>query len=135
MKHLVVLDTSLSPRCPLTRATRTIVDVARLATMKSTAVLVNVSRGGPVDSYALSDARCERRLAGAALDVMATEPPEPDDPLLSAPNLILTNHLVWYSQASGTRLRRLQAERCAAVRTGSHTPSIVNADQLVAGPS
>ena len=111
----------LSLHCPLLPETAHLIDADVLAAMKPTSYLVNVSRGGLVDSAALARALRAGRLAGAALDVLETEPPAPDDPLLDAPNLLVTNHLAWYSQESERRLRHLLAERCAAVLTASST--------------
>jgi D-3-phosphoglycerate dehydrogenase len=134
---LVDLDTALSTgdvvslHCPLTPETHHLIDAAAIARMKSGAYLVNVSRGGLVDAAALTAALTDGRLAGAALDVLESEPPV-DDPLLAAPNVILTNHIAWYSEQSELRLRHLLAERCAAVLTGSDAPSIVNRDALLA---
>ncbi len=135
--ELVSLDEALeqgdviSLHCPLTEQTRHIIDARAIALMKPTAYVVNVSRGGLVDAAALASALTEHRLAGAALDVLETEPPT-GDPLLSAPNVVLTNHLAWYSEQSEQRLRHLLAERCAAVLTGDPVPSIVNRDALAA---
>jgi D-3-phosphoglycerate dehydrogenase len=120
----------VSLHCPLTEQTRNLVDAARLARMKEHALLVNVSRGGLVDTAALAEALAARRPGAAALDVLPQEPPARDDPLLSAPNLLLTNHVAWCSEAALVRLRRLLAERCAAYLVGRPVPTIVNAREL-----
>ncbi len=120
----------VSLHCPLNSATANIVDAARLASMKRHALLVNVSRGGLVDPAALARALRAGRPGGAALDVLTKEPPDPGDPLLATPNLILTNHVAWLSDASIGRLRSLVAERCAAVLAGHPVATVVNADAL-----
>ena len=133
--ELVGLDDALalgdvvSLHCPLTAQTHHLIDESAIERMKPSAYLVNVSRGGLVDATALAAALTAGRVAGAALDVLETEPPE-SDPLLSAPNTTLTNHLAWYSEQSEQRLRHLLAERCAAVLAGLDAPSIVNRDAL-----
>ena len=115
---------------PLNEGTHHLIDAAALALMKPKAHLVNVSRGGLIDSRALADALSRGALGGAALDVLETEPPAADDPALGAPNLIVTNHLAWYSDSSEPRLRGLLASRCAAVLVGEEAPSIVNGPAL-----
>jgi D-3-phosphoglycerate dehydrogenase len=124
----------LTLHLPLTAGTRHLIDAAAIARMKPGAHLVNVSRGGLVDTAALAAALREGRIAGAAVDVLETEPADPADPLLDAPGAIVTNHLAWYSDRSEPRLRRLLAERCAAVLAGAGAPSIVNAAALAAQP-
>lgn len=130
------LDTVLSAadvltlHLPLNEGTHHLIDAAALALMKPNAHLVNVSRGGLVDSRALAEALRRGVLGGAALDVLETEPPTADDPALGAPNLVVTNHLAWYSDSSEPRLRGLLAARCAAVLTGGDAPSIVNGPAL-----
>jgi D-3-phosphoglycerate dehydrogenase len=124
------LSDVVSLHCPLTAETHNLVDGARLAEMKPQALLVNVSRGGLVDTAALARALAEGTIAGAALDVLPVEPPAADDPLLDAPNLLLTNHSAWYSEASLVTLRRLLAERCSALLNGETVPSVVNAAAL-----
>jgi D-3-phosphoglycerate dehydrogenase len=119
----------VSLHCPLTAQTQNLVDAARLSTMKPGSLLVNVSRGGLVDTTALAAELRTGRLA-AALDVLPQEPPDPDDRLLDAPNLVLTNHVAWYSEEALLELRRLIGERCAAYLAGSPVPSVVNADEL-----
>ncbi len=83
----------LSLHVPLTDSTRGLIDAGALARMKPTAFLVNVARGGVVDEAALAAALRDGALAGAALDVYANEPLEPDSPLREAPNVVLTPHL------------------------------------------
>jgi phosphoglycerate dehydrogenase-like enzyme len=83
--------------CPLTDATRGLLDRRRLGLMKPTAFLVNVARGAIVDQAALVDALRDERLAGAGVDVVHPEPLPADDPLLSAPNLIGAPHSLGYT--------------------------------------
>lgn len=89
----------LCVNCPLTPETRHIVNAGRLAIMKSTAYLINTSRGSTVDQQALTTALGERRIAGAGLDVFEIEPPAADDPILALDNVIVTPHaLCWTDQ-------------------------------------
>ena len=85
-----------------------------------------------IDAAALAAALRDGRLAGAAVDVLETEPADPADPLLAAPGAIVTNHIAWYSDQSEPRLRGLLAERCASVLAGGDAPSIVNRSSLAA---
>lgn len=82
----------LSINVSLNDATRDLIDAAAIARMKPTACLVNVARGGIVNEQALADALNEGRLAGAGIDVFSIEPVRPDNPLLSAKNVVLTPH-------------------------------------------
>jgi D-3-phosphoglycerate dehydrogenase / 2-oxoglutarate reductase len=124
----------VSLHCPLTLATANLVDAARLASMKPGALLVNVSRGGLMDAVAVAEALRSGRLGGLAVDVLPTEPPPLDEPLLTLPNVICTNHIAWFSDDSPVRLRQLLAERCAAYLVGQPVPSVVNAAALAALP-
>ncbi len=83
----------VSVHCPRTAATRGLLGPARLALLRPTAYVVNTAGGGIVDEAALVRALAAGRLAGAALDVFATEPLPRDSPLLTAPRLLLTPHL------------------------------------------
>jgi D-3-phosphoglycerate dehydrogenase / 2-oxoglutarate reductase len=123
----------VSLHCPLTAETANLVDRNRLGSMKPTAYLINVSRGGLVDTAALATALHGGVIAGAALDVLPVEPPDPSDPILSAPNLVLTNHDAWYSETALVMVRRLLAERCSAYLNGDPVPTIVNAGELSEG--
>ena len=89
----------LCVNCPLTTETRHLVNAERLALMKPTAYLINTARGPIVDQKALTKVLAARRIAGAGLDVLEQEPPEPDDPILKLDNVILAPHaLCWTDQ-------------------------------------
>lgn len=84
----------------LDQHTKEIIDTSALARFKKGAVLVNVSRGGLIDETALIAALNAGHLSGAALDVFAHEPLPTDDPLLAAPNTVLTPHIAYLSAQS-----------------------------------
>jgi D-3-phosphoglycerate dehydrogenase len=100
----------VSLHLPLSEDTRGIISADRLKALPEGAILVNVSRGGLVDEQALVDAIRDGRLAGAALDVMAEEPPPADSPLLGEPCILLSPHIGWYSESASTRLWRLTVD-------------------------
>jgi D-3-phosphoglycerate dehydrogenase len=89
----------LSVSVPLSPATRHLVNAERLALMKPTAYLINTARGPIVDQKALTRALQDRVIAGAGLDVLEEEPPDPADPILKLDNVILSPHaLCWTDQ-------------------------------------
>ena len=100
---VVSLHTLLGPR------TQKLINATTLAQMKRGALLVNTARGGLIDEAALVEALRSGQLGGAALDVLAVEPPPVDHPLLASnlPNLIVTPHCAWVSR--GARQRLLEA--------------------------
>ena len=98
----------VSVHVDLNAGTRHLIGAAEFASMKPTAFLVNASRGGVVDQAALVRALADGEIAGAALDVLEEEPPRSDDPVLSAPNVIVLPHI-----GSATTETRSAMARCA----------------------
>ncbi|MFW5796389.1 MAG: NAD(P)-dependent oxidoreductase, partial [Alkalispirochaeta sp.] len=95
-KRFLAASDIISLHSPLTKETRRIIDDEALALMKRGAFLVNTSRGALIDDDAVARALIDGRLRGAALDVIGTvEPPEENNPLLTAPNCLITPHIGW----------------------------------------
>jgi len=89
----------VSVSCPLNSETRHLVNAERLALMKPTAYLINTARGPIVDQKALTAVLQQGRIAGAGLDVLEQEPPDPNDPILKLDNVIFAPHaLCWTDQ-------------------------------------
>jgi len=95
---------------PLTGETRSMIGAREIATMKPTAFLINVSRGGIVDEAALAQALREGRLAGAALDVFEHEPLPADSPWWTMPNVLVSPHQAGWSERTWERTLELFAE-------------------------
>ena len=95
----------VSLHCPLTPETTGLISAARIARMRSDAILINTARGGLVDVAALADALRTGRLGGAAIDVLPQEPPVDGSPLFdpAIPNLIVTPHMAWAARESRQR--------------------------------
>jgi len=94
----------VSIHTPLTPETHKLIGRRELTLMKPTAFLINTSRGPVVDEQALIEALREKRIAGAALDVFEKEPPDPDSPLLSMDNVILTPHMASFTDEGRYRM-------------------------------
>ncbi len=108
----------VSLHCPLTAENANLVNASRLKLMKPTAFLLNTSRGPLVDQSALAAALNSGRIAGAAMDVLAKEPPPADNPQLTAKNCILTPHLAWATRAARARLMQIAVENVRAFLQG-----------------
>ncbi len=116
----------VSLHLPLTSATRHLIDEDALALMKPDAVLVNTARGPIIDEEALAAALREGRLAAAGLDVFATEPVEPDNPLLGLDNVVLTPHVTWYTVDTMRRYLEVAVDNCRRLRDGRELANVVN---------
>lgn len=112
----------ISLHCPLTPQTRHLVDAEALEHVKASAILVNTARGAVVDQEALRAALAEGRLAAAALDVTDPEPLAPDDPLLSAPNLLVLPHVGSATHTTRARMAELAVDNLLAGLDGRLLP-------------
>jgi glycerate dehydrogenase len=108
----------VSLHCPLTPQTNGLINKERLSWLKPGAFLINTSRGPLIDEQALADALNSGRLAGAALDVLSSEPPRADNPLLKAANCIITPHFAWATRAARARLMNVAVENVRAFLSG-----------------
>ncbi len=108
----------VSLHCPLTAENKGMVDAKALSLMKRSAFLINTSRGPLVDEQALADALNSGRIAGAGLDVLSSEPPKPDNPLLSAKNCIVTPHIAWATKSARGRLMDIAVGNLKAFLAG-----------------
>lgn len=116
----------ISLHAPATRETSGLIGARELRLMKSTAYLINTSRGALIDEDALLRALEERWIAGAALDVLRQEPPPADHPLLALDNVIVTPHAAFYSETAIAELQAKAATNVASVLTGSLPHTVVN---------
>lgn len=109
----------ISFHCPLTDDTRGMVNAEFISRMKHGAIIINTSRGAVLNEADVAAALCDGTLGGAGLDVLATEPADPENPLLKAPNCLITPHSAWTSIESRTRLiERLDTNLDSFVKTG-----------------
>ncbi len=116
----------VSLHLPLTAETRLMVGRERLELMKPSAFLINTARGGLVDDAALAAALHAGRPAGAGLDVIGPpEPPEPRNPLLSAPNCIITPHIAWATREARSRCLAEAAANLEAFLSGRARNAVV----------
>lgn len=114
----------VSLHCPLTDETKHFIDRAALSLMKPSALVINVARGPIVDEQALAEALLSGRIAGAAMDVLSTEPARSDCPLLREDVLatgrcIVTPHIAWATQAARTRLLGITTKNIEAFLKGT----------------
>lgn len=119
MRELFSCSDVLSLHCPLTADTRHLVCADTLALMKPSAILINTGRGPLVDEAALAEALNAGRLRAAGVDVLSSEPPAADNPLLSARNCYITPHIAWASTEARRRLMSITASNLRAFLAGS----------------
>lgn len=108
----------ISLHCPLFDDNRGMINNKTLAMMKPTAYLINTARGPLVNEPDLADALEKGVIAGAAVDVLSTEPPKADNPLLNAKNIIVTPHIAWATLEARKRLTAIAAGNIRAFLAG-----------------
>ena len=116
---LVAQSDVISLHTPLNDSTHQMINDAFLGAMKSSAVLVNTGRGGLIDEQALSKHLIAGSIRGAALDVLSTEPPPADHPLIGLDNCIITPHIAWASVESRQGLIDIVVENVRAFIDGA----------------
>jgi D-3-phosphoglycerate dehydrogenase len=116
----------VSVHAPLSASTRHLIGRDEFARMKPSVVLINISRGSIIDEQALIDALRTGRIAGAALDVMETEPPADQHPLRSMPNVILTPHIAGYTEEAVADAATKAAAEIRRVLSGEMPVNLVN---------
>jgi glycerate dehydrogenase len=122
--EIVDLDSLLSRsdvvslNCPLTGETEGLINAESLSRMKETAFLINTGRGPLVNEKDLADALNSGRIAGAGVDVLSTEPPDEDNPLLTARNCFITPHIAWATKSARSRLMEVTVNNVTAFIKG-----------------
>lgn len=109
----------LSLSSPLTDQTRGLINKDALSKMKKTAFLINTSRGGLLVEQDVREALDAGVIAGAAVDVLSTEPPKADNPLIGAKNIVITPHIAWATTEARTRLLEIVRANIAAWQAGN----------------
>ncbi len=94
----------VSLHCPLTPETQNIINEGFISKMKKSAIIINTSRGPAIDEKALADALNSGKITGAGVDVLSTEPPKADNPLLNCKNCFITPHIAWAGFETRQRL-------------------------------
>ncbi len=126
------LDTLLSSshvislHCPLTEKSHHLINDATLAQMRSGAFLINTARGPLLDENAVARSLHAGHLGGLGVDVLSTEPPQTDNPLLSTPNTLITPHIAWATTKARRNITRLAAENIRCWMDGAPR-NVVNA--------
>ena len=120
----------ISAHAPHSKATHHLISTRLLDMMKPSAILINTGRGPVVDEEALIAALRAGKLAGAGLDVLEQEPPDPSNPLLSMPNVTVTPHVAAQSNESAVARRRRHGEEIARVLSGRRPLHPVNRQVL-----
>jgi phosphoglycerate dehydrogenase-like enzyme len=126
LDELIAESDVITIHAPLTRQTENMISADRIAAMKSNAVIINASRGAIVDEAALAQALDEGRIQGAGLDVFSEEPISPKNPIIDAPNTILTPHIAGATNESRLRIINLTIDNVVSILKGEEPVNIVN---------
>ena len=105
--------------CPLTPETKKMINSETITKMKDGVIFINTSRGPVVDQQALANALNSGKIKGAGLDVLETEPPKADNPLLSADNCYITPHIAWAAKETRKRLLDILESNLKAYLNGT----------------
>ncbi|MEI6503607.1 MAG: NAD(P)-dependent oxidoreductase, partial [Armatimonadota bacterium] len=120
----------VSLHCTMCPETRHLINAEGLRLMKPTAYLINAGRGGLVDQAGLAQALGEKWIAGAALDVLADEPPDPQDPLLALDNVLLTPHCSSFAHDTVAKVNRQACQNVIDALSGVRPAALLNPEVL-----
>lgn len=109
----------LSLHCPLTDENKGLINAKSLEKMKPSAILINTARGGLIDENDLAHALNNNVISGASADVLSSEPPKADNPLLKAKNCVITPHIGWATKESRKRLLKIALTNIEGFLNGS----------------
>ena len=116
---LLAVSDVITLHCPLNDNTREIICAKTIAKMKQGAIVINTGRGPLVNEDDVADALCTGHLGGYGADVLFSEPPTPDNPLLQAPNAYITPHIAWATTEARIRLVEAAAQNVKAFLEGA----------------
>ena len=119
LEELLAESDVISLHCPLLPETQGIINRDTLAKMKDGVLLINTSRGPLIVEEDLAEALHSGKVAGAGLDVLAVEPPQPDHPLMREERCLITPHIAWAPRESRARLMDSAVENLKAFAAGS----------------
>ncbi len=118
LKEVLENSDVLSINCPLTDENAGFINKLSLSLMKKTAILINTGRGPLINEQDLADALNSGKLAAAGLDVLSTEPPKQDNPLITAKNCFITPHIAWATKEARLRLMHIATSNLKAFQEG-----------------
>ena len=124
--ELLAQSDVVSIHCPLTPETQGLINAENLRKMKSSAFLINTSRGPIVNDADLADALNNNVIAGAGIDVLSKEPPPADNPIFKAKNCIVTPHIAWAAKEARARLMGIAIDNLKSFIAGKPA-NVVNA--------
>lgn len=129
IEELLAGSDVISLHCPLTPETQGLINRNTLSRMKDGVILINTSRGQLIVEEDLAEALRSGKVYAAGLDVLQSEPPAPDNPLLNLPNCTLTPHIAWAPREARQRLMNIAMDNIRAFLSGSPV-NVVNPNQL-----
>jgi len=127
-EYLLKESDFISLHAPLTPDTELILGLQEFKKMKPTAYIINASRGRLIDEHALYQAITDGEIAGACLDVMDPEPPNPENPLLNLEQVMVTGHCAYFSESSIRELQQRAAEAVVLALQNQWPPTLANPD-------
>ena len=119
LEQLLAVSDVISLHCPLLPETKGVINRDTISRMRDGVLIINTSRGDLVVEKDLAEALISGKVAGAAADVVSTEPIKRDNPLLKAPNMIITPHMAWGAKESRGRLMNQAVENLKAFLSGN----------------